>query len=280
MIERALETAAQLGLGDRVRAVQTDLNMWTASGNADIYLAIHSLHHVVELEHLYDEVARSLDPNGVILINDMVGRNGHVRWPEAGAILSRIWSNLPERYRLNHYSGDVDHEYPDTDCAADGGFEGVRSQDVVPELLKRFHPEFYVTFANVIDPFIDRVYGPNFDLANPEDVGFIDTVARLDDAALDLGVLTPTHMVASFRPAPVTCRYPRGRSPERTTQRGELGSQVELSAEVQSLRNQLRVLQSRYDGLRHRRAVRGALVVADQVSAIRAELNRRRGRTG
>ena len=88
-----------------MRAEQTDLNNWKATGDADIYLAIHSLHHVVELEHLYEQAARSLDPDGVMLVNDMVGRNGHVRWPEAGAILNRIWSDLPDRYRLNQLFG-------------------------------------------------------------------------------------------------------------------------------------------------------------------------------
>lgn len=278
MIERALDTAAQLGLADRVRCEQTDLNTWTTTRRADIYLAIHSLHHVVELEHLYNEIAGSLDPEGVVLVNDMIGRNGHVRWPEAAAILARIWSRLPDRLRRNNYGGEIDLVYPDIDCSADGGFEGVRSQDVLPELLKRFHPEYYLTFANVIDPFIDRVYGPNFDLDEPGDVAFIESVARLDDAALDLAVLTPTHMVASFRGHPVQCRYPRERSPDRTAHRLELRaeSEAELSAEVQSLRGQLAALQQRYDGLRQRRSVRGALSVADRVSALRAEMERRR----
>lgn len=280
MIDRALETAERLGLAGRVRGEQSDLNGWKAAGDADIYLAIHSLHHVVELEHLYDQVAQSLDPDGVLLVNNMVGRNGHVRWPEAGAILNRIWSRLPQRYRMNSYSGRLDLEYPDIDCAADGGFEGVRSQDVLPELLKRFHPEVYITFANVIDPFINRVYGPNFDLSNPVDTAFIDMVARLDDAAIDLGVLTTTHLVASFRPQPVTCRFPRERSPERTAHRASTESTAELAAEVKSLRGQLQVLQDRYDGLRHRRSVRAALGVADQLSALRLELQRRRGRSG
>ena len=40
---------------------------------------------------------------------------------------------------------------------------------------------------NVIDPFVDRVHGRNVEPENPEDRHFIDLVAQLDDAALDLG---------------------------------------------------------------------------------------------
>jgi hypothetical protein len=74
MIGRSLELAEELGLSDRVRAEQTDLNTWIADERADIYFAVHSVHHVVELEHLYDEVAGAIDPEGVLLVNDMIGR--------------------------------------------------------------------------------------------------------------------------------------------------------------------------------------------------------------
>lgn len=263
MLERALATAAELGIADRVRVQATDLNTWLATETADIYLAVQSLHHVVELEHLYDEVARTLDPDGVLLVNDMIGRNGHVRWPEAAAIVRGIWDLMPERYRHNHYSGEIDHEYPDWDCSGEG-FEGVRAQDVLPLLLERFHPERYVTFANVMDPFVDRVYGPNFDLSRTDDVRFIDTVARLDDGLLDLGVVTPTHLVASFRSQPVPCRYPRGRSPELTVRvPGEQrGTDIDPTL-LADIAPQVRQLEARYDALRRRKAVRAALAVAE-----------------
>jgi SAM-dependent methyltransferase len=218
MLDRAQANAEVLDLGDRMDAVQADLNTWRAQQRADIYFAHHSLHHVVALEQLFAEVARSLAPDGILLTNDMIGRNGHRRWPEAAELVNRLWSITPERYRFNHYVGCVDDVYPDWDCS-DVGFEGVRAQDILPLLLERFYPETYITFANVIDPFVDRVYGPNFDVNNREDTNFIDAVAHIDDAVIDLGLTTPTHILASFRTQPVVCRFPRTRSPERTVRR-------------------------------------------------------------
>jgi SAM-dependent methyltransferase len=263
MIERALALAAELGLGDRVRAEQADLNTWTAPGPADIYIASHSLHHVVELEHLYDEVARSIDPQGVLLVNDMVGRNGHVRWPEAGQILRGVWANTPERYRYNHFRHAFDAEYPDVDCSTEG-FEGIRAQDVLPLLLERFHPDVFVAFGNVIDPFIDRVYGHNFDRDEPADTALIDTVARLDDAALELGVLTPTHLIASFRAQPVTCRYPGRRSPEQSVRLPDGRPGFEQDPELVSLTGQLQAANRRYQELRARKVVSLGLKLAEQ----------------
>jgi ubiquinone/menaquinone biosynthesis C-methylase UbiE len=218
MLERARSHAERLGVGDRLTVRAVDLNSWEATEPADAYLACHSLHHVVELEHLFDEVARTLAPDGVLLVNDMVGRNGHRRWPEAAGIVHGLWRNASPRRRHNNYTGVEDAEYPDHDCSTEG-FEGVRAQDVLPLLLDRFHPEVYITFANVIDPFVDRVYGPNFDPDDEQDRRFIETVAALDDAAIDLHLITPTHLVATFRNRPVACRYPRDRSPARTLRR-------------------------------------------------------------
>ena len=271
MLERALASAERVGLGGRVRAQQADLNTWVAGETAHVYLAIHSLHHVVALESLFDQVAQSIDERGVLLVNDMVGRNGHVRWPEAGEIVRMIWRLAPERYRYNHSLKRVDDEYPDLDCSVEG-FEGIRSQDVLPMLLERFHPEVYVTFANIIDPFVDRVYGPNFDLDQTEDVSFIESVARLDEAAIELGIVTPTHLVASFRRRPVDCRYPGHRSPERTVRdpligpgrSGDLASdEADAQLRAAKLEAELRTARYRYRCLRSRRAVRMALALAD-----------------
>lgn len=264
MLDRALEAAEQLGLRERVRAEQTDLNTWIADEPADVYLAVHSLHHVVELEHLYDQVTRSIDPQGVLLVNDMIGRNGHVRWPEAAQLVRWIWATLPERYRYNHSVKKVDVAYPDIDCSGEG-FEGIRAQDVLPLVLERFHPEVYVTFGNVIDPFVDRVYGPNFDRQDPKDRSLIDSVARLDEAGIDLGILTPTHLVASFRLQPVQCHYPRGRSPHRTMHPpiNDTNSGRASLPDLEALQAQLQAAVARHTALRSRKSVRAALQLAE-----------------
>ena len=201
MLERAVAHAERLGVKDRITVQAVDLNSWEAAEPADAYLACHSLHHVVELEHLFDEVARTLRDDGVLLVNDMVGRDGHRRWPEAAGIVLGLWRTLAPSQRLNNYTGVEDPRYPDHDCSSEG-FEGVRAQDVLPLLLERFHPDVYVTFANVIDPFVDRVYGPNFDPDNEEDRRFIDAVATLDDAAIDLSPSPRRNSSARFETAP------------------------------------------------------------------------------
>ena len=262
MLERAEPEARRLGLEDRVRTERTDLNSWVATERADVYMATHSLHHIVELEHLYDEVARSLDVDGVVLVNDMIGRNGHTRWPEALDLGRGIRRLIPDRYRYSHSLKQIDDEYADLDCST-VGFEGVRSQDVLPLLLERAHPVEFVTFGNVLDPFVDRVYGPNFDPDDRDDAALIDAVARLDEAAIDLGLLTPTHMVASFRIRPGRCHYPGVRSPLDVTRHPTDGGVPRADAQQSDLQAELDATRPRLEALRNRKAVRLALRLAD-----------------
>src|SRR4029077_8152704 len=76
--------------------------------------------------------------------------------------------------------------------------------------------DVYIWFLNVADPFIDRVYGPNFDVDSTEDRAFIAALGRFDDAAIDLQLVTPTHLIGSFRTRPVQFRYTPRPSPART----------------------------------------------------------------
>jgi SAM-dependent methyltransferase len=64
-------------------------------GSFDAAFAHHALHHVGDLETLFTFVRRAIGPDGVFVISDMIGRNGHQRWPEAKRLAERLFSKLP-----------------------------------------------------------------------------------------------------------------------------------------------------------------------------------------
>jgi len=104
---------------------------------------------------------------------------------------------MPERYKYNHQFGRVVDPYENFDCSQNG-FEGIRAQDILPLLMRHFHFEIFAAFGNVIDPFIDRAYGYNFNMADPADLAFIDRIHDLDTRQLDAGILKPTHLMAAM----------------------------------------------------------------------------------
>jgi SAM-dependent methyltransferase len=195
MLERGTNAVNDAGLGDCFVFTRADFNKWNPTAKYGIVLANQSLHHVLNLEGLFDSVKQSLEPDGLFLISDMIGRNGHMRWPEAMKRLEPFWDQLPESYRYNQLIKRHEQQYINHDCSTDG-FEGIRAQDILPLLLERFNFDFFFPFGNMIFVFIDRPFGHNFDADAEWDRDFIDRVHAQDEAYFISGELKPTSMLA------------------------------------------------------------------------------------
>ena len=202
MIERGRELAQQEGVDDRFEFEVIDIDTWDPQEPHGACIANHSLHHIVELEMLFEKIHRAIGEHGVFLTNDMIGRNGHMRWPEALVHVEDIWSSMPQRYKYNHQLARWEDEFDNWDCSKEGN-EGIRAEDILPLLLESFHFESFMAFGNIIDIFVDRSFGHNFDHESQEDLDFIERIAELDEAKLNSGEVKPTHIVAAMRSRPV-----------------------------------------------------------------------------
>lgn len=201
MLARARREAELQGLGALMTFTQADLLHWQPAHQYEIVFACQCLHHIVELERVFAVIEQALSEDGLFLIDDIIGRNGHQRWPEALAMIEPLWATLDDKYKYHHLHGVTNHRFVNWDCSLTG-FEGIRAQDILPLLLERFHFESFLAFGNLIDVFIERPYGPNFDVDNPSDRAFIDKVHAMDQAALEAGRIKPTHLLAAL------CKYP------------------------------------------------------------------------
>jgi SAM-dependent methyltransferase len=195
MLERGRAHAATAAVSARMNFVALDINAWTATAEYDCVLANQSLHHIVNLENLFSEIKRSLKPGGTFIVSDMIGRNGHQRWPEALELVREFWRKLAPTYRFNRSLRRYEEIYEDWDCSQES-FEGVRAQDILALLVESFSFELFIPFANIIEPFVDRSFGGNFDPDKAWDRNFIDSVQERDEREIAAGVLKPTHMLA------------------------------------------------------------------------------------
>jgi SAM-dependent methyltransferase len=195
MLERGKDLAIKAGLIDKFVFLYTDINSWVIDNTYDAIIANHSLHHFVELEVLFDKIYEALHPEGFFMTHDMIGKNGHMRWPEALEFVNAFWSVLDDRHKYNHQLKRFEATFDNWDCSKEG-FEGIRSQDILPLLLEKFKFNLFVGFSNLIYIFIDRSFGYNFDLNNTWDKTFIDLVARLDDYFIESGRIKPIQMFA------------------------------------------------------------------------------------
>lgn len=197
VLDRARQAAATKGLLAHFEFRNADINRWKPVQLYDVVLAIQCLHHFTRLESIFEKLHRALHPAGFFMTDDMIGRNGHRRWPEAKVHVDRFWEELPDRHKYNHAFKTQDKSPDDRDFSVDS-FEGIRSQDILRLLVERFHFDLFIAFANVIDVFVDRTYGPNFDPSSESDRDFIDRVHAFDEHEIDCGHIKPTHIYAAM----------------------------------------------------------------------------------
>ncbi len=198
MLERGATLAADAGVSGQIKPVIGDFNQWRPAGKFDAVMANQSLHHVVELEDLFASIRNVLRQSGRFITADMIGQNGHKLWPEALQIVHEFWREMPRENTFHMQLKRYEKLYENWDCSAEG-FEGIRAQDILPLLVQRFHFEFFVGFANVIDPFIGRGFGPHLDANSVDDREFVDRIHARDETEMLAGRIKPTHMIAVLR---------------------------------------------------------------------------------
>lgn len=214
MLERGQQDAIASGVDGHLRFVQADFNAWKPAGQYTGVMANHSLHHVTALESLFDAIKASLRPQGYFVTSDMIGRNGHMRWPEALAHVERFWEEIPDACRYNQLLKRHEREFVNWDCSGEG-FEGIRAQDILPLLMERFDFPLFLGFSNVVTPFIDRCFGHNFDATSAEHRALIDKIHQVDEEGFRSGELKPTQMLAVMSPERSSSRIcARGLTPE------------------------------------------------------------------
>jgi len=194
----ASERATAEGFGDRISFAALNLNGDFVDGTFHAVMTNHSLHHLDGLEFVFSRVRSALLPGGVFVVSDMIGKNGHSRWPEALPFVENLWNYLPSEKKYNRFAQCYEEKFPNYDCTADDSFEGVRAQDILPLLISLFRFRKFVAYGNIPDVFVDRIYGQNLDPAEARDAAFIDYLEGLNVALINAGVIKPTMMFATL----------------------------------------------------------------------------------
>lgn len=196
--QRAREMIEAEGLAAHFNILEQDMNQWEPEHNYAGFMAHHVLHHIVDLEALFASINACMSDTSVFVSIDMIGRNGHMRWPESEALINAIWKTLPEKYKYNHQFQKLHPEFVNWDCAQ-RGFEGIRAEDILPLLITNFDCEKFLGYGNLPDMFVERGYGHNYDKNDPHDVTFIDSLALLNDFYLNSGYLKPSIMFSTWK---------------------------------------------------------------------------------
>ena len=140
----AIEEARQNARGLDLTYETADLNRLVLQlGAYDLVLTQNCLHHVLELEHLAEQIWHSLKPDGCLWIHDYIGESQFQFSEQRLEIANRILAILPERYRRDRVRDRVLRTIarPNPGALA-SSIEAVRSAEIVPVFGRWFDIDY------------------------------------------------------------------------------------------------------------------------------------------
>jgi SAM-dependent methyltransferase len=173
LLNRATQRLAQ---SCAVEGVLADVNELDLRGRKfDVILCVSGLHHVVELEHVFEEVSAALEDDGEFWsIGETLGRNGGRMWPESYEVANAFFRRLPQKYRVNRTTGNVvDEDLGDMDYSI-GCFEGIRCESIEPVLDRYLTPVDVCRHNCTLFKLFSPTYSDNYDTRSADDRALIE----------------------------------------------------------------------------------------------------------
>jgi 2-polyprenyl-3-methyl-5-hydroxy-6-metoxy-1,4-benzoquinol methylase len=196
-IESARRQAAAEGL-DGVTYEVADLNTVTFPEDTyDVVYAHACLHHVFHLEHLLDQIKRTLRTHGLLVVQEYIGPS-QMQFPQKHLQLADIFLKaIPERYRRLRTRPGTKQEAPrlplDTmnDCDPS---EAIRATEIVPLIASRFEVEHFCSLAGSLLLLIFNEIAGNFDADDDAIMPLVTALIALDNFLVDNEVLPSYHV--------------------------------------------------------------------------------------
>lgn len=129
----------------QVSFIRADLNfIELPAEHYDVIWSSGCLHHIINLEHLLDQVQRALRPNGLFVVHDYIGEP-HMQFSAARlARVNALLDEIPARFRR----GDGPIAVPPPDEVSP--FCGMRPQELLPLASARFTPLHVARFGYLL----------------------------------------------------------------------------------------------------------------------------------
>jgi SAM-dependent methyltransferase len=194
-INEALFTEARERAQERrlsLRFEVEDLNfIRIAPGYYDMIFAHAVLHHVINLELLFDQIARGLTGRGILQLVEVIGKNRRLLWEEnerfANVILDALPLELTRGAKLL--------------ASEEEGMEGIRQEEILPILRERFEPLYeYSHGAFMRYICTDERFGQHLNPDHELGRRYLDFLIDIDRSTIQNGILRPLEIWGVYRP--------------------------------------------------------------------------------
>lgn len=203
--EQAIATARETAASDNLPVTYevADLNtLELPMGGFDLVVAQTSLHHVLFLERVAEQVWRSLRPGGYLWIHDFIGETQGQYDPKRLEIVNQLLAILPEKFRRNtvHQRLTTQMKRPEPGKLS-SPFESIRSGEIIPV----FERWFTIEWKREFNAFVQLVAPPGTRVAylESEDTkALFELLMLVDQLCIDEGIVRPTGGQYFMRPKP------------------------------------------------------------------------------
>ncbi|MDQ3623753.1 MAG: class I SAM-dependent methyltransferase [Verrucomicrobiota bacterium] len=245
ILKEARKRAGEEGLNIRFEAA--DLNFVDVKeGSFDLVYAHASLHHILNLEHLFWEIYKGLKPDGRFIALDVIGKTQVLFWQENVEFAAQVVREMPQKYK-----GTITDPYEIipryVEPGVQFGMEGVRQEEIEGEILKYFVPVQlfkYCSFMRMIctNPIVGKALNPQ----SAEDRAYLDELAVLDVKQVEEKKLRPTEMFGTFAKRKDAVFIPPSRPQPSRLANWLSRKQLEARKLLGKLRSHARTLLSRW----------------------------------
>jgi 2-polyprenyl-3-methyl-5-hydroxy-6-metoxy-1,4-benzoquinol methylase len=167
----------------------------------DVVYAHAVLHHIFALEHVLDQIRRTLKPGGVLVLYEYVGP-AQMQFPrEHLELADALLGAIPPRYRRHVRAGldgtkDSAPRLSLAEMNATDPSEGIRASEIITLAASRFELRHVRPIGGTLLVLIFNEIAANFRDDDPEAQAIVDALVHVENVLIDSGVLPSYHAYA------------------------------------------------------------------------------------
>ena len=204
--EKAIETARDTARKENLPLTYevADLNFVELPEKTfDLVAAQTSLHHILFLERVADQIWHSLKNDGYVWIHDFIGETQWQHDPKRLSLANHLLASLPEKFRQNRITNRLTTEIKRPEPGRlHPPFESIRSSEIIPVFQRWFTIEWKLEFS----AFLHLVVPPGTRAAyieNEDTRALFEVLVLLDHLCIEEKIVQPTGGQYLMRPRPV-----------------------------------------------------------------------------
>ena len=185
----ARERAEQENLN--LRFEQADLNYITLPPDTYHLVFAHAiLHHVINIERLFDQITRTLKPDGVCHFVEVGGENRVLMSKKSTRFANELLRLLPPDLAKN----------ANIILTPEGGMEGIRQERLLPLIEQYFQPIFEIRHGAFMRFVCHATDVGLFNPQDPHQKSWLDFLIDADRSCVKRGLLAPLEIWGVYAP--------------------------------------------------------------------------------